>query len=209
MYIYISRPESPITSSGENLQELRRAAAELPWCAQQCSKQHVPSLAASLPPLVSLYILCTCQIKQMFEMLRALVTATAEINGFPGRTDTFWGFVLGVVFPIGGRNLFLLTVISWGTLSFIDTSVFSFELITPHCIVCHTEMKLGFWCRGMPRIKSTRQGQQLCLNLEEDAAAQNHSAEYENKAAAWFHRNTIWMDGFCVCTSSRLCHQPT
>jgi len=66
---YISRPESPITSSVENLQELRRAAAQLPLCAQQCCKQDVPSLAASLPPLVCLYIVCTCQIKQMLEVL--------------------------------------------------------------------------------------------------------------------------------------------
>lgn len=135
-----------------------------------------------------------------------LVTAAAGINGFPGRTDTFWGFVLGVVFPIGGRNLFLLTVISWGTLSFIDTSALSFELITPHCIVRHSEMKLGSWCREMPCIKSTRQGQRLCLNSEEDATAQNHSVEYESKAASWLHWNTVWTDRFCVYTSSRLCH---
>lgn len=45
---------------------------------------------------VTLYTPLTCQVKQMFLVLKALVIVKAKMDGFPGWMDIIWEFVLEV-----------------------------------------------------------------------------------------------------------------
>lgn len=158
-----SRPVSPVIASREKSGAvkwvLRRATSDLSWCAgryniQQGRARIVFSLLL-VSPNHSLHAPCLSN----------------KTNGFgaesPGHCQSkdrwcsrldghllgicYQGFGVCFFFYIGGINLYLLTVISWGALFFIDTSVLFSNVIILHCIVCHSEMmKLGFWCRGIP-----------------------------------------------------------
>lgn len=128
---------------------LRRATSDLPWRARQYSMQYAPCPAVFFLLLVSSgHSLHTPYLSNKANVFG--VESTGHCQSKDRWLSRQEGHLLGIcfkggffvcLFHIGGRNLCLLTVVSWGTLFFIDTSVLSFDVIILQCIVCHSEMK--------------------------------------------------------------------